>query len=97
MRGAGGLPDRRDRRGGAGPFRPLPGRGPAGRRPHRARRAAGRPVRALPPRRLAQAGERVTWHGDRHGAYGGKNACVDAAVDAYLLKGSLPEPGSLCR
>ncbi|MBB5074583.1 alpha/beta hydrolase [Nonomuraea endophytica] len=39
----------------------------------------------------------LTWDGDRHGAYGGKNACVDAAVDAYLLKGALPGPGSRCR
>ena len=39
----------------------------------------------------------VTFEGVGHTAYGDGNGCVDGAVDEYLLKGTLPEPGLVCR
>lgn len=41
-------------------------------------------------------GRLLTLDATRHTAYGSGSACVDDAVDAYLLRGSLPEPGSVC-
>jgi pimeloyl-ACP methyl ester carboxylesterase len=38
----------------------------------------------------------LTLDGDGHGAYGGESACVDRAVDRYLLTGTLPPPGTRC-
>jgi hypothetical protein len=35
--------------------------------------------------------------GDGHGAYGGESECIDASVNAYLLRGALPQPGRHCR
>ncbi|HYJ66936.1 MAG TPA: alpha/beta hydrolase [Nocardioidaceae bacterium] len=32
----------------------------------------------------------LTLVGDGHGAYGGESACIDDAVDHYLLTGALP-------
>ncbi len=39
----------------------------------------------------------VTFEGVGHTAYGDGNGCVDGAVDDYLLKGTLPEDGLVCR
>jgi pimeloyl-ACP methyl ester carboxylesterase len=38
----------------------------------------------------------LTMEGDGHTAYGGSSACVDSAVDSYLVAGTLPEPGAVC-
>jgi len=39
----------------------------------------------------------LTMRGDGHTAYGGNSPCIDAAVNAYLLDGTLPAPGTPCR
>ena len=39
----------------------------------------------------------LTMEGDGHTAYGGNSACIDAAVDAYLIAGTLPPVGKRCR
>ncbi|MGW0702715.1 alpha/beta hydrolase [Streptomyces sp. NPDC002867] len=41
-------------------------------------------------------GVQITYRGQGHGAYG-NSACVDRAVDAYLLNGRVPEDGTVCR
>lgn len=41
-------------------------------------------------------GVELTWKGEGHGAYGSGSDCVDSAVDAYLLKGTVPEDGKVC-
>src|SRR5690606_12702683 len=38
----------------------------------------------------------LTWEGEGHTAYGRSNACVGAAVDAYLVDGTVPEDGLRC-
>ncbi|MDT0308402.1 alpha/beta hydrolase [Streptomyces sp. DSM 44917] len=38
----------------------------------------------------------LTRDGDGHGSYGSGNACVDGAVNAYLLQNTSPEDGSTC-
>ncbi|WP_031049987.1 alpha/beta hydrolase [Streptomyces sp. NRRL F-5650] len=38
----------------------------------------------------------LTWKGEGHGAYGSGSDCVDSAVDAYLLKGTVPQDGKVC-
>ncbi|MFI1709813.1 alpha/beta hydrolase [Streptomyces griseoruber] len=38
----------------------------------------------------------LTWKGEGHGAYGSGSDCVDATVDAYLLKGTVPRDGKVC-
>ncbi|WP_432133967.1 MULTISPECIES: alpha/beta hydrolase [unclassified Streptomyces] len=38
----------------------------------------------------------LTWKGEGHGAYGSGSDCVDSTVDAYLLKGTVPEDGKVC-
>jgi pimeloyl-ACP methyl ester carboxylesterase len=38
----------------------------------------------------------LTWKGEGHGAYGSGSDCVDSAVDAYLLNGTVPEDGKVC-
>ncbi|WP_299446662.1 alpha/beta hydrolase [uncultured Phycicoccus sp.] len=38
----------------------------------------------------------ITYDGDGHTAYTRSNACVDDAVDAYYLEGTLPEDGLRC-
>lgn len=47
--------------------------------------------RQLPTSRL------LTSVGDGHTAYGNGNACVDGAVEGYLVTGGLPAPGTRCR
>lgn len=46
--------------------------------------------RQLPTSRL------LTFVGDGHTAYGNGVACIDRAVDAYLVRGALPAPGLRC-
>ncbi|GAB47454.1 peptidase S33 family protein [Mobilicoccus pelagius NBRC 104925] len=41
-------------------------------------------------------GHLVTFEGDGHTAYMRSNACVDKAVDSYLLKGTVPKDGLTC-
>ena len=43
------------------------------------------------------SGVLLTLDGDGHTAYGTGNACIDRAVDAYLLEGTAPERGTTCR
>ncbi len=38
----------------------------------------------------------LTWKGEGHGAYGKGSDCVDSAVNAYLLEGTVPEDGKVC-
>ncbi|MFD5744480.1 alpha/beta hydrolase [Streptomyces massasporeus] len=38
----------------------------------------------------------LTWRGEGHGAYGSGSDCVDSAVNAYLLDGSVPKDGKVC-
>jgi pimeloyl-ACP methyl ester carboxylesterase len=38
----------------------------------------------------------ITFDGDGHTAYTRSNACVDGAVDAYYLKGTVPKDGLRC-
>ncbi|WP_394159845.1 alpha/beta hydrolase [Galactobacter valiniphilus] len=38
----------------------------------------------------------LTWEGEGHTAYGRSNQCVASAVDAFLVKGTLPESGARC-
>jgi pimeloyl-ACP methyl ester carboxylesterase len=39
----------------------------------------------------------ITMRGDGHTAYGGNSACIDDAVNAYVLDGTLPPAGTVCR
>ncbi|GAA3820106.1 alpha/beta hydrolase [Streptomyces phyllanthi] len=41
-------------------------------------------------------GVELTWEGEGHGAYGSGSDCVDSTVNAYLLKGTVPEDGKVC-
>ena len=41
-------------------------------------------------------GHLITYDGDGHTAYRRSNACVDRAVDAFLLRGDLPAAGLRC-
>jgi pimeloyl-ACP methyl ester carboxylesterase len=38
----------------------------------------------------------LTWKGEGHGAYGSGSDCVDSAVNAYLLHGTVPRDGRIC-
>jgi pimeloyl-ACP methyl ester carboxylesterase len=38
----------------------------------------------------------LTMRGDGHTAYGGNSPCIDDAVNAYLLAGTLPASGKVC-
>jgi pimeloyl-ACP methyl ester carboxylesterase len=38
----------------------------------------------------------LTMRGDGHTAYGGQSPCIDAAVEAYLISGTLPAAGTSC-
>ncbi len=39
----------------------------------------------------------LTYRGDGHTAYGSGSRCIDRAVDAYLLDGTMPSAGTVCR
>lgn len=41
-------------------------------------------------------GHLLTYEGFGHTAYGRSNSCIADAVDAYLIDGTLPEPGKTC-
>ncbi|MFD6415842.1 alpha/beta hydrolase [Streptomyces sp. NPDC060194] len=43
------------------------------------------------------SGRLLTYDGDGHTAYGRGSACIDSAINAYLLKGTLPPVGTTCR
>ena len=38
----------------------------------------------------------LTWEGKGHTAYGGDAPCVNDAIDAYLLSGTMPKEGLTC-
>ncbi|ANS78872.1 putative exported protease [Serinicoccus hydrothermalis] len=42
------------------------------------------------------SGVLLTYDGDGHTAYGRSNECIDDAVDAYLLEGTVPADGTTC-
>ncbi|NYI05636.1 alpha/beta hydrolase [Allostreptomyces psammosilenae] len=42
------------------------------------------------------SGRLLTYDGDGHTAYARGDACVDDAIDAYLLDGTLPPEGTVC-
>nr|WP_107459580.1 alpha/beta hydrolase [Streptomyces colonosanans] len=42
------------------------------------------------------SGRLLTYDGDGHTAYGRGSRCIDSAIDAYLLKGTLPATGKHC-
>ncbi|PPG67891.1 alpha/beta hydrolase [Rathayibacter rathayi] len=42
------------------------------------------------------AGHLVTYHGEGHTAYNKSNSCVNDAVDAYLLEGTVPKEDPQC-
>ena len=39
----------------------------------------------------------LTMAGDGHTAYSGNSPCIDRAANAYLVSGTLPPPGTVCR
>ncbi|MEV5955562.1 alpha/beta hydrolase [Streptomyces sp. NPDC051987] len=41
-------------------------------------------------------GVELTYRGQGHGAYDSKNRCVQAAVNGYLLRGTVPKAGAVC-
>ncbi|MFD5538200.1 alpha/beta hydrolase, partial [Streptomyces sp. NPDC127079] len=41
-------------------------------------------------------GVELTWKGEGHGAYGSGSDCVDSAVNAYLVAGTVPKDGTVC-
>ncbi|MGW0881124.1 alpha/beta hydrolase [Streptomyces sp. NPDC002671] len=41
-------------------------------------------------------GVELTYKGQGHGAYDSKNRCVQAAVNGYLLNGTVPKAGTVC-
>ncbi len=43
-----------------------------------------------------ESGVLITWQGEGHTAYGRSNACVEDAVDAYLVQGTVPQDGLEC-
>ncbi len=43
-----------------------------------------------------ESGVLITWEGEGHTAYGRSNACVEDAVDAYLVEGTVPQDGLEC-
>ncbi|MFK5688648.1 alpha/beta hydrolase [Ornithinimicrobium sp. LYQ92] len=42
------------------------------------------------------SGVLLSYQGEGHTAYGRSNDCIDDAVDAYLLEGTVPEDGTTC-
>ncbi|MFF8959172.1 alpha/beta hydrolase [Streptomyces sp. NPDC014894] len=43
------------------------------------------------------SGRLLTYDGDGHTAYGRGSDCVDTAINAYLLEGTVPPEGKVCR
>jgi pimeloyl-ACP methyl ester carboxylesterase len=46
--------------------------------------------------RELKSGVLLGWNGDGHTAYMMGSSCVDATVDSYLIKGSVPRSGTVC-
>ena len=46
--------------------------------------------------RFRESTSLITFDGDGHTAYTRSNNCVDKAVDAFYLKGTVPEDGLSC-
>ena len=46
--------------------------------------------------KILDSGVLISYDGDGHTAYGRSNDCVDDAVDAYLLDGTVPQDGLSC-
>ena len=44
-----------------------------------------------------ESGRLLTWEGNGHTAYGRSGACVQKAVDTYLIRGTMPEEGLTCK
>lgn len=42
-------------------------------------------------------GHLITWEGEGHTAYGRSGGCVEAAVDSFLLDGTVPADGLVCQ
>jgi pimeloyl-ACP methyl ester carboxylesterase len=78
--------------------------------PHRIKGAGAAPIVVVgttrdpaTPYRWAEAlagqlssGRLLTYEGDGHTAYGRGSACIDSAIDTYLLRGTAPENGKRC-
>jgi pimeloyl-ACP methyl ester carboxylesterase len=45
---------------------------------------------------MLSSGRLLSYDGDGHAAYARHTPCVSAAVDGYLLHGTLPAPGAVC-
>jgi hypothetical protein len=43
-----------------------------------------------------ESGVLVSRDGDGHTSFGAGNACVDAAIDAFFLEGTVPDDGLEC-
>ena len=46
---------------------------------------------------MLSSGRLLTRVGDGHTAYQRGSACIDSAVDAYLIHGTLPRTGTVCQ
>ena len=46
---------------------------------------------------MLSSGRLLTRVGDGHTAYQRGSACIDAAVDTYLIRGTLPKAGTVCQ
>ena len=44
-----------------------------------------------------ESGRLLTWEGNGHTAYGRSGACVQKAVDTYLISGTMPKEGLTCK
>ncbi|MFE0820130.1 alpha/beta hydrolase [Streptomyces sp. NPDC058847] len=78
--------------------------------PHRIEAAGATPIVVVgttrdpaTPYRWAEAlagqlssGRLLTYEGDGHTAYGRGSACIDSAINTYLLRGTAPEDGKRC-
>ncbi|WP_031041779.1 alpha/beta hydrolase [Streptomyces sp. NRRL F-5650] len=78
--------------------------------PHRIKAAGAAPIVVVgttrdpaTPYRWAEAlagqlssGRLLTYEGDGHTAYGRGSACIDSAIDTYLLRGTAPGNGKRC-
>jgi pimeloyl-ACP methyl ester carboxylesterase len=84
---------------------------PATGRPHPVKAAGAPPILVVgttrdpaTPYKWSQAlasqlasGRLLTYEGDGHTAYGRGSACIDTAINTYLLNGTLPPPAKRCR
>ena len=47
--------------------------------------------------RLNVSYDLLTYEGDGHTAYGSGSSCIDRAIDAVFLSGTMPPAGKTCR